>query len=80
MEGLVKIDRFVVKNYRSIAECDIELEPLTFFIGPNASGKTNFVGTMRFVASSLRNSLDKEIASRGGIRSILRSRRIRRLS
>lgn len=71
MEGRVQIDRFAVKNFRSIQECDVKLEPLTFFIGANASGKTSFVDAILFVASALRGSLQKAIVDRAGIYSIL---------
>jgi predicted ATPase len=71
MEGRVQIDRFAVKNFRSIQECDVELAPLTFFIGANASGKTSFIDAILFVSSALQNSLKKAITDRGGIRSIL---------
>src|SRR5260370_34288905 len=71
MEGRFQIDRFAVKNFRSVQECDVELSPLTFFVGPNASGKTSFVDAMLFVSSALRNSLKKAIDDRGGISSIL---------
>jgi predicted ATPase len=71
MEGRIQIVRFAVKNYRSIQECDVELEPLTFFIGANASGKTSFVDAILFIASAVRDSLQKAIANRGGIHSIL---------
>ncbi|MBZ5724781.1 MAG: AAA family ATPase [Acidobacteriia bacterium] len=71
MEGRIQIDRFAVKNFRSIQECDVELAPLTFFIGANASGKTSFVDAILFVASAVRDSLQKAIADRGGIHSIL---------
>src|ERR1700719_1942535 len=71
MDGRIQIDRFAVTNFRSIQECDVELAPLTFFIGANASGKTSFVDAIVFVASALRNSLEKPIRDRGGIYSIL---------
>ena len=72
MDGRIQIDRFAAKNFRSIQECDVELAPLTFFIGANASGKTSFVDAILFVASALRDSLQKAIANLGGIHSILR--------
>lgn len=72
MDARIQIDRFAVKNFRSIRECDVELAALTFFIGANGSGKTSFVDAILFVASALRDSLQKAIASRGGIHSILR--------
>jgi predicted ATPase len=71
MEDRIQIDRFAVKNFRSIQECDVELAPLTFFIGANASGKTSFVDAILFVASALRDSLQKAIGNRGGIHSVL---------
>src|SRR5882724_11405198 len=71
MEGRVQIDRFAIKNFRSIEECDVTLEPLTFFIGANASGKTSFIDAIRFVAHALRNSPEKAVADRGGVHLIL---------
>jgi len=71
MEGRVQIDRFAVRNFRSIQECDVELSPLTFFIGANASGKTSFVDAILFVASAVRSSLEKAISDRGGLYPIL---------
>ncbi len=67
----ILIDRFAVKNFRSIRECDVELAPLTFFIGANASGKTSFMDAILFVSSALRDSLEKAVASRGGMSHIL---------
>ncbi len=71
MDGRGLIDRFAVKNFRSIQDCDVELEPLTFFIGPNGSGKTSFVDALLFVGEALKTSLEKAFASRAGIHSVL---------
>ena len=38
------ITRVRLKNYKSIAACDVELEPLTFLVGVNGAGKSNFAG------------------------------------
>jgi predicted ATPase len=62
----------VLKNYKSIATCDVELGPLMFLVGPNGSGKSNFLDALRFVADALRGSLEHAIQSRGGIQDILR--------
>jgi AAA15 family ATPase/GTPase len=35
--------RVKVKNYKSIAACDVALGPLTFLVGPNGAGKSNFL-------------------------------------
>jgi predicted ATPase len=61
-----------LKNYKSIASCDVTLHPLTFLVGPNGSGKSNFVDALRFVTDSLRDSLDHALRERGGIKEVRR--------
>ncbi len=34
--------RVRIRGYKSIAFCDVALEPLTILVGRNASGKSNF--------------------------------------
>ena len=65
------ITRVVLKNYKSIAACDVSLGPLTFLVGPNGSGKSNFVDALRFVSDALSTSLDHAIRERGGINEVL---------
>jgi predicted ATPase len=66
------LTRVKLKNYKSIAACDVELGPLTFLVGPNGSGKSNFLDALRFVADGLRNSLDHALRDRGGIQEVRR--------
>ena len=56
--------RVQLRNYKSIAECDVALGPLTFLVGPNGSGKSNFVDSLRFIADSLTRSLDQAVRDR----------------
>lgn len=65
--GVCLIRRVVIRNYKSIAACDVELGPLTFLVGPNGSGKSNFLDAIRFVSDSLRYSLEHALRDRGGI-------------
>lgn len=46
--------------------------PLTFLVGPNGAGKSNFLDALRFVADSLRTSLDHALRERGGIAEVRR--------
>lgn len=69
------ITRVVLKNYKSIAACDVQLGPLTFLVGRNGSGKSNFLDALRFVADALNSSLDHAIRDRGGINDVLRRSR-----
>lgn len=66
------ITRVVLKNYKSIAACDVSLRPLTFLVGPNGSGKSNFLDALRFVSDALRTSLDHALRDRGGINEVRR--------
>jgi predicted ATPase len=72
MNDLTFLGRVVVKNYKSIASCDVELRPLVFLVGPNGSGKSNFLDVLRFVADALRTSLDHALRDRGGIKEVRR--------
>jgi AAA15 family ATPase/GTPase len=51
------ISRVRLKNYKSIAECDVRLGPLTILIGPNGTGKSNFLDALAFLARALRHVL-----------------------
>ncbi len=66
------IQRVTIRNYRSIAACRVELGPLVFLVGPNGSGKSNFLDAIRFVADSLKRSLDFALRDRGGIGEVRR--------
>lgn len=68
----VVIRRVVLRNYKSIAACDVSLAPLTFLVGANGAGKSNFLDGLRFVADSLRTSLDHALRDRGTVKSVRR--------
>lgn len=65
--------RIRIRNYKSIAACDLPLRPLTLLIGRNGAGKSNFLDAIQFVADALRTSLPDAIVGRGGA-SIIRRR------
>ena len=72
MKSSTFITRVVLKNYKSIAACDVRLQPLTFLVGANGAGKSNFLDALRFVADALNSSLDHALRSRGGINEVRR--------
>ena len=67
-----RISRLRVKNFRSIAEMDILLGPLTVLIGPNGSGKSNVVDALRFVRDVFTRGLDQAVMDREGMDVIRR--------
>ena len=74
MKDSTFITRVILKNYKSIAACDVRLGPLMFLVGPNGAGKSNFLDALRFVADALDSSLDHALRSRGGINDVRRRR------
>lgn len=66
------ITRVRLRNYKSIAACDVELGPLTFLVGPNGAGKSNFLDALRFVADALTVTLDFALRERGGTGEVRR--------
>ena len=67
MSRFVEFRRIQIRDYKSIAACDVELSPLTFLVGPNGSGKSNFLDALRFVSDCLSHSVEQAIRDRGGI-------------
>ncbi len=68
----VFLKRVGLRNYKSIAECDVTLGPFTLLVGRNGSGKSNFLDALRFVGEALETSLDHALKSRGGIAEVRR--------
>ena len=75
MQDSTFIKRVILKNYKSIAACDVQLQPLSFLVGRNGSGKSNFLDALRFVADALNYSLEHAIRDRGGINDVCRRSR-----
>jgi predicted ATPase len=63
--------RVRIRGYKSIAFCDVTLEPLTILVGRNASGKSNFLDALAFLRDAMEFGLGEALKRRGGIRSIL---------
>lgn len=72
MTDSVFITRLGLKDYKSIARCDVTLGALTFLVGRNGSGKSNFVDALRFIKDSLERTLEQAIRERGGINEVRR--------
>jgi len=66
------VRRVVLRNYKSIKECNVLLGPLSLLVGLNGSGKSNFLDALRFVAECLRTTADQALRERGGIREVRR--------
>ena len=61
-----RIRQVYIQNYRSLAKAWATLEPFTILVGPNGTGKSNFVDALAFVKDCLTESPDIALRRRGG--------------
>ena len=61
--------RLKLKNWRNFQAVDVRLSGLTFLVGPNAAGKSNFLDAFRFLRdiSMPDGGLQKAIFDRHGV-------------
>lgn len=72
MNASIFLNRVVLRNYRSIGQCDVRLGPLTYLVGANGSGKSNFLDALHLVRDALTGSLDIALNERGGLSEVRR--------
>ncbi|MCY0389030.1 AAA family ATPase [Robbsia sp. Bb-Pol-6] len=66
-----QISRLVLRGYKSIAECDLELGRLNVLIGANGAGKSNFIGFFRLINRILDEHLQTAVGLAGGPDALL---------
>lgn len=66
-----QISRLVLRGYKSIAECDLELGRLNVLIGANGAGKSNFIGFFRLINRILDQQLQIAVGQAGGPDALL---------
>ena len=75
----MQISRVSVQNWKNFQDAEAVLHDRNFLIGPNASGKSNFLDIFRFLREVATAGLSTAIENRGGI-SALRCLAARRYS
>jgi predicted ATPase len=70
----VRISRIKIKNWRNFRGAEVKgISDVAYLLGPNASGKSNFLDVMRFLrdlAKSKGGGLQEAVENRGGISKI----------
>lgn len=63
------ISRIILKNWRNFRSIDVDLNERTFVVGPNASGKSNFLDVFKFLRDIAKQGggLQKAVSDRGGV-------------
>ena len=61
-----QLSRIVLKGFKSIAQCDLELYKLNVLIGANGAGKSNFIGFFSMMQQLLSSNLQVFVSRQGG--------------
>lgn len=67
----IEIEGF--KSFGSPA-AKVDVTPLTFFVGPNASGKSNFLAALEFLQTAVRHDVETAVAAFGGVSEVWNKR------
>nr|MDO8099982.1 AAA family ATPase [Candidatus Njordarchaeota archaeon] len=60
------ISNVEMKNFKSLKDVDVSLRKFNVIIGPNASGKSNFLDSLIFLSQTTNRSIDEALNQRGG--------------
>jgi predicted ATPase len=60
------IKKLKIKNYKSLKDVELELDKFNVLIGPNASGKSNLLDCLAFVAELTPDNVYRDLETRGG--------------
>jgi predicted ATPase len=65
----LQITRIAIQNWRNFAKVDVELRQRAFLVGPNASGKSNFLDVFRFLHDLVvvGGGFQEAVRRRGGV-------------
>lgn len=65
----LRFTRVELLNWRNFRSADVELRPRAFLVGPNASGKSNFLDAFRFLrdVAGVGGGLQSAVDQRGGV-------------
>jgi len=66
-----QISKIILRGYKSIVDCRMELTPLNILIGANGAGKSNFISFFRMISQILRQQLQMEVGLSGGPDALL---------
>lgn len=59
-----------ISNFRSFRDLKVELGRFNVMIGPNSSGKSNFIQIFKFLRDIVQSGLDNAISMQGGVEYI----------
>src|SRR5215203_5798820 len=72
MEKALRFTRIRLENWRNFRHVEIDLQRRVFIVGPNASGKSNFLDAFRFLrdVADPEGGFQRAVKMRGGVSQI----------
>ncbi|OGA53554.1 MAG: chromosome segregation protein SMC, partial [Betaproteobacteria bacterium RIFCSPLOWO2_12_FULL_62_58] len=70
--GTLRFSNIRLRNWKNFAACDVAVANRVFLVGPNASGKSNFLDVFRFLRdlASPGGGFQEAVRRRGGVSAI----------
>src|SRR5438105_4979510 len=66
-----QVQSLTVEGFRSIRDLTVDFDRVNVITGPNGCGKSNLFNAFRLLKASVEGRLSQEIASTGGLESIM---------
>lgn len=68
----LRVTRLGLSNWRNFRHVEVDLAPRAFLVGPNASGKSNFLDAIRFLHDvvAVGGGFENAVLARGGVSSL----------
>jgi len=64
------VTKIQLKNWKNFGDVNVTCGKRVFLMGPNASGKSNFLDVLRFLHDVAQDGLQKAVSVRGGMKAI----------
>jgi len=66
------MEKMVIENFRSFGDkVEISLRKFNVLVGPNNSGKSNFLDSLKFLSETVKDSISNVLLRRGSYKSIV---------
>ncbi|KSU64633.1 hypothetical protein AS034_02005 [[Bacillus] enclensis] len=65
-----KLDRVIIKGFKSIKDLDIKLAPLNVLIGANGAGKSNFISFFKILNNVVNENFQNAVIKSGGANTL----------
>lgn len=63
--GQEYLSNVVITTYKSIRYCNVSIGPVTFLVGRNGAGKSNFIDALKFVHDAINTNLESAVTTHG---------------